>query len=224
MTPDAERGVAPDGCPVGVYLLLLGDDEAAIIDAAIPAGTAILELGCGVGRMSRPLVARGHRITGVDNSTEMLTHFQTIVGTEAVLADIATLDLSPRRWPVVLLASHFVNDELGAAFLAVAARHVEPRGCVLVQRYPPGWVDSVEPSRRDRPGLKSEIRDIERPAVGTLDATIIYELDGHRYEQTFTAYEVDDAKLAALAAEAGLLVDQLLDDDRLWARLKPAAH
>jgi hypothetical protein len=177
-----------------------------------------------VGRMSRHLARNGHAITGVDNSTEMLSHFQTIDAAEAVLADIATLDLSPRRWPVVLLASHFVNDGLGDAFLAVAAGHVEPDGCVIIQRYPPGWVNTVEPSRRDRPGLRSEIHSIERTAPGTLNATIVYEIDDDRYEQTFTAYDVDDARLAAMAAEAGLRVDEVLDDDRLWARLKPVGH
>ncbi len=80
MTIDSERGVAPDGCPVRVYLLVPGHEEAAIIDAAIPPGTAILELGCGVGRISRHLVPRGHAITGVDNSTSMLAHFETIDG------------------------------------------------------------------------------------------------------------------------------------------------
>ena len=223
MTSDSERGVAPDGCPVRVYLSVPGYEEAAIIEAAIPPGTAILELGCGVGRMSRHLVQHGHAITGVDNSTEMLAHFETVDGTDAILADIATLDLSPRRWPVVLLASHFVNDELGSAFLAVAARHVDASGYVLVQRYPPGWVNTVGPSRRDRPGLRSEIGNIERPAPGTMRATIVYEFEDDRYEQTFTAHDVDDERLAAMASEVGLTVDEVLDHDRLWVRLRPAA-
>jgi SAM-dependent methyltransferase len=221
MTPDSEHLVAPDGCPVRVYLLVPGHEEAAIIEAAIPAGTPILELGCGVGRMSRHLGERGHAITGVDNSTEMLAHFETVDGTESILADIATLDLSPRRWPVVLLASHFVNDENGAAFLATAARHVRADGYVLVQRYPAGWVNTVEPSRRDRPGMRSEIGNIDRPAPGSMRATIVYEFDDDRYEQTFTAYDIDDERLEAMASEVGLTIDEVLDDDRLWVRLKP---
>jgi hypothetical protein len=123
---------------------------------------------------------------------------------------------------VVLLASHFVNDELGSAFLAAAARHVTADSCVLVQRYSPGWVNTVEPSRRDRPGMRSEIGNIERPAPGTMHAMIVYELEDHRYEQTFTAYEVDDERLSAMAAAVGLAVDEVLDDDRLWVRLEPS--
>jgi SAM-dependent methyltransferase len=219
---EPEREVAPDGCPVRVYLLVSGDQEAALIHAAAPAGSAILELGCGVGRMSRHLVQEGHAITGVDNSTAMLAHFEAIDGANAILADLLTLDLSPRRWPVVLLASHFVNDDHGVEFLAVAARHVTADGCVLVQRYEPGWVDTVEPSRRDRPGLRSEIDNIERPARGTMRATIVYEFDDARYEQTFTAHDVDDARLAEMAAAVGLTIDAVLDDDALWVRLKPS--
>jgi len=221
MSFDSEHGVAPDGCPVRVYLLVPGDEEAAIIDRAIPPGTAILELGCGVGRMSRHLVRRGHAITGVDNSDAMLAHFERIDGTDAILADIATLDLAPRVWPVVLLASHFVNDERGDTFLAVAAAHVAADGCVIIQRYPPDWVNTVAPSRRDRPGLRSEIHSIERAAPGTMRATIVYEIDDDRYEQTFTAYDVSDERLETMATAAGLTVDAVLDDDRLWARLKP---
>jgi SAM-dependent methyltransferase len=34
----------------------------------------ILELGCGTGRLLRPLARAGHRVTGVDNSEEMLAY------------------------------------------------------------------------------------------------------------------------------------------------------
>jgi SAM-dependent methyltransferase len=217
-----EYGVAPDGCPVRLYLLIPGDDEAAVVHGAIPPGAAILELGCGVGRVSRPLVQHGHAVTGIDNSPEMLTHFEAVDGTEAILADIATLDLSPRRWPVVMLPSHFVNDGLGGAFLAVAARHVSHDGCVIVQRYPPGWVDTVVPSNRDRPGITSSIGNIERSQPGTMRATMVYEFEGRRYEQGFTAHDVDDARLAEMAAPVGLAIDEVLDDDRQWVRLRPS--
>jgi 2-polyprenyl-3-methyl-5-hydroxy-6-metoxy-1,4-benzoquinol methylase len=99
-------GVAPDGSPVLVYLALPGHEDAAVIHAAVPAGAAILELGCGVGRVTRRLAQLGHRVTGVDNSVEMLAHVDDAAGTETVLADIAILDLAPRRWPVVVMASN----------------------------------------------------------------------------------------------------------------------
>ena len=37
-------------------------------------GGPIVELGCGTGRLVRPLAQAGYQLTGIDNSAEMLTH------------------------------------------------------------------------------------------------------------------------------------------------------
>lgn len=48
-------------------------EVAFIIEhAALPAGGAILDMGCGTGRHSVPLAKRGYRVTGVDLSPGML--------------------------------------------------------------------------------------------------------------------------------------------------------
>jgi SAM-dependent methyltransferase len=216
----ADRAVAPDGSPVILYRTIPGEAEAALIHDAIPAGSSILELGCGAGRVTRHLVALGHRVTGVDNSADMLAHIEGIDDVEGVLADITTLDLSPRHWPVVLAASHLVNDELGPSFLAAGARHLEPRGCLLVQRHEPGWIDAVEDSTRHLDGLTATIRVVDRPRPGVVTAAMVYELEGSRFEQPFTAYEVDNDRLADLAAPLGCVVDAVLDDRRTWVRLR----
>lgn len=218
---ESRAGVAPDGSPVLLYLALDGREDAAVIHAAVPPGTAVLELGCGAGRVTRHLARLGHRVTGVDNSPEMLAHIDDADGTEVVLADITTLDLSPRRWPVVVMASHLVNDDLGWAFLAAAARHARGDGCVLVERYEPGWIGAVEPSSSERHGITVAIRNIERPTPQTLRATMVYELEDHRYEQPFIAHDVDDQRLGEMAAAVGLTIDALLDERGLWVRLKP---
>jgi len=218
---EGRTGVAPDGSPVMLYLALPGSDEAAVIHAAVPPGSAVLELGCGVGRVSRHLAQLGHRVTGVDNSVEMLAHIDDADGTEPILSDIATLDLSPRRWPVVVMASRLVNDDLGPAFLAAAARHVREDGCVLVERHEPGWVGVVEPSSSERYGIKMTIRNIQRPTAGVIRATMIYEVEGHQFEQSFTAHDVDDERLAEMAGAVGLTIDAILDECGVWARLRP---
>src|ERR1700730_447548 len=71
--------VAPDGSPIAVYLMLPGHNDAMLLHAAIPSSAAILELGCGGGRVSRHLVALGHSVTGVDNSDLMLAHASTLM-------------------------------------------------------------------------------------------------------------------------------------------------
>ncbi len=212
-------GVAPDGSPVLLYLSLPGADDATTIHEAIPAPAAILELGCGTGRVTNELVRRGHAVTAVDNSAEMLSHIDAAA--EPVLADILTLDLAPRRWPVVLMGSYLINDGESAAFLATAARHVAPGGCILVERHAPGWVDTAEPARNERDGVVISLVAVSHDAPGTMTATVVYEIGAQRFEQTFTAHDVDDVRLAALAAAAGCEIDAVLDAGGTWVRLRP---
>lgn len=215
-----ERAVAPDGSPVLLYLALSGEDEAALVHSAIGAGDDVLELGCGPGRVTRPLVALGHRVTAVDNSPEMLGHLDGLAEVEPVLADLATLDLGPRRWPCVLMASHLVNDDDGAVFLSTAVRHMDPAGCVLVQRHEPGWVDTAAAETRERDGVTMTLTDVEHPAPGRLAATMVYGVRGRSFRQPFTANEVDDGRLAALAAVEGCVIDAVLDARATWVRLR----
>ena len=215
--------VAPDGSPVAVYLTLPGADEATIIHAAIPPSTAILELGCGVGRVTRHLVALGHPVTGVDDSDAMLTHASELDSVEVVLADIATLDLSPRTWPVVLLATHMVNDENGPAFLAAASRHLDRSGTLLVERHEPGWIDAARPAASGRRGVSFSLADVDHTTRGVLRATMIYEVEVTIYRQRFVSHEVDDERLDAMAASTGLRVSGFLDESRSWVVLRPTA-
>src|SRR3954470_5174885 len=41
---------------------------------SIPAGSRVLDLPCGTGRLTRMLVQRGHQVTGADVSEAMLGH------------------------------------------------------------------------------------------------------------------------------------------------------
>jgi SAM-dependent methyltransferase len=59
-------------------------DLTLIQQVARQTGGPILELGCGTGRLLRPLAAAGYRVTGVDNSTPMLDRLrQKLVGQTA---------------------------------------------------------------------------------------------------------------------------------------------
>jgi SAM-dependent methyltransferase len=218
-----DLAVAPDGSPVLLYLVLPGEEEAALVHASVRPGDDILELGCGPGRVTRPLVALGHRVTGVDNSPAMLAHLGGVESVEPVLAELAELDLRPRRWSCVLMASHLVNDDQGEAFLTSAARHVAPDGCVLVQRHEPGWVDGATVETRERAGVTMRLEDVDHPVTGRLVATMVYEVRGQRFAQRFTANEVDDDRLATMAAAQGCVVDSVLDDRATWIRLRPTA-
>ncbi|MEY2425931.1 MAG: hypothetical protein QOI61_1503 [Actinomycetota bacterium] len=213
-------GVAPDGSPVALYRKLPGDAEAAFIKSLIGERAPVLELGAGAGRITRHLASARHAATAVDNGADMLACLRDIDGVETVLSDIESLNLSPRRWPVVLLASHLINIAAGPELLAAAVRHTAVGGDVLVQRHEPGWIDNVTESVSRRPDLVIEMQDIQHPRDGFMTATMIYDIDGDRFAQPFEAYEVDDDRLHALAAEVNCEVVEILGAHRKWIRLR----
>jgi SAM-dependent methyltransferase len=138
--------VAPDGSPVDVYLRLPDRGEGELVAAAVPPPASLLELGCGTGRVTRQLVARGYSVVAVDESPEMLAHVRDA---ETVSARIEELDLG-RRFDAVLLLSNLltIEPEQRRAFLDACARHGD---LLVVETLPLGWqpppsvrVDKVE--------------------------------------------------------------------------------
>jgi SAM-dependent methyltransferase len=221
--------ITPDGCAVDLYAMVPARDEPAIIDAAAPPHAAILELGCGAGRVTHELIALGHSVVGVDESPDMLAHVR---GARTVLARIDGLDLST-RFDVVVLASHLVNvpeDDLLAAFLATCARHVRETGCVVIQRHPVSWFDTVGPSRRSvtaSGGVEAityVLDGISRPTPDHIAATAEYLVGDRHWTQTFVARRLDDPRLRTVLADVGLKLDDgYLTDDGGWVRARPFA-
>ena len=218
---DPSGPVAPDGSPVELYLMLPSFGEPEIVHAAIPAGAAVLELGCGVGRMTHELARLGHPVTAVDESADMLAHVRDAT---TVHARIEELDLG-REFDCVLLASHFVNAGDSAerrTLLEVAARHVATRGRVVIEAYPEDW----HPRAGDVTGHDElEIRylraDWEGPAV---TAEIEYRVGDRRWTQgPFTAAVLDEPALVASLDGAGLAFDGWLNERRTWLAARRAA-
>lgn len=207
------RDVAPDGSPVAVYRSLSGEAEAEVVSAAVASGASILELGSGAGRVTHELVARGFRVTAVDESPEMLAHVRDA---ETVCSRIEALELH-RMYDCVLCASHLINaadSRERRALLSVARRHLSARGVLLVETYPPHleWI----PGRAARVGdVELRLVDVvlERPFV---HATMEYALGDQVWRQQFSAYLLADPDLREVLAEEGLAFDRWLDRDRGW--------
>lgn len=194
--------VAPDGSPVAFYRRLPATGEPEVIAGVLPAGATILDLGCGPGRIAGPLVALGHPVTGVDNGEGMIAALPP--GVEGIVGDAATIRLG-RRFGAVLLASHLVNDpEAGPAFVRTAAAHVTPDGVVIGQTYPPGWDPLAAAGNVGRLG-DAEIAVTSSTVDGDLLRSVVrYGVDGHTWEQAFTARLLDENALAAVLKEGGL--------------------
>ncbi|WP_166354795.1 class I SAM-dependent methyltransferase [Phytoactinopolyspora limicola] len=211
--------VAPDGSPVSVYLALPAGAEPGIIHRAVGAGTDILELGSGVGRLTRVLLAYGHPVVAVDDEPAMLQH---VTGAQVVCADIYGLELD-RQFGAVVVASHLVNRvDPGdrARLLEVCARHVTADGDVLIERYPPAWAADPSDTSGSQGPVDVSVRIRERTAA-SFAATAEYRLGDQVWQQHFSAAHVDDDTMAAAAAAAGLRVAEWLDPARTWARLRP---
>jgi SAM-dependent methyltransferase len=210
------------GEPVEVYAVLPPAGEPEIIDAAIPARSSILDLGCGTGRLAAPLAARGHTVLGVDASAEMLAHVE---GVPTILARMEDLRLA-RRFDVVLLASHFVNAPDPAdrrTVLDASRRHVRPTGQVVIERHAPEWFDGLSPGDRRHGevgpvGVELHVLAVDGPL---LTADVTYTVDGGRWTQRFTTRRLTDEELTGELHAAGLGPPVWLHAERHWFSTRP---
>lgn len=202
--------VTADGSPVPFYLAFPAGNDAEIVHGVVPAGGAVLELGCGAGRTTRELVRLGHPVVAVDDSAEMLAH---VKDAEAVQASIEELNLG-RRFAGVLLASHLINtqdDAQRSAFLVTCERHVSPDGAVVIQRTDPAWAaTATEGITYDEGGVRVGLRGVARDGQ-TFSAVAVYEVGEDRWEQPYTARILDDAAIETDLAAAGLALRKCLD-------------
>ena len=213
--------ITPDGCAVELYERLPVGREPEVIAAAVPAGASILELGCGVGRVTGPLLRRGFTVTAVDESAAMLARVR---GARTVHSPIESLDLD-QRFDVVLLASFLVHagdPEVRRGLLRSCRRHVADDGCVLLQREAEGDAWHRDLPRESRTGDGTvRVVSSEPVAPGVRSVRVDYEFPDARWSQTFRSRPLTTEEFEAALAEAGLAVDAYLDQDRTWVRALP---
>jgi SAM-dependent methyltransferase len=193
--------VAPDGSPVELYRRLPSRGEGELVAAAVSRPASLLELGCGAGRVTRQLVARGYSVVAVDESPEMLAHVRDA---ETVCARIEELDLG-RRFDAALLLSNLltVEPEQRHAFLEACARHAD---LLVVETLPLGW--QPPPSVR-----------VDKIEAGVVHGEVFYEGWSHAFAMRVFA---DEAELAEALGEWRL--DRWLDRERGWFTAVRAAR
>ena len=223
---DAERGtgtgpgvITPDGCAVDFYALLPGMGEPEIINAAVPPGVSLLELGCGTGRLLRPLAGYGHPVTGVDESPEMLARIPDL---PTVCSRIEALNLG-RTFCAVLLASNMINScpAVRREFLATCRRHVEDGGIVVLQQHKPAWFDAVTTDTDVVGDITRIIRSAE-PAGQQIRVLVEYQVGDQVWTHAFSPYRIGNEELEADLATAGLAFGGWLTDSHAWFTARPA--
>jgi SAM-dependent methyltransferase len=208
--------ITSDGCAVEFYALLPTFGESEIVHAAVPPGASILELGCGTGRILRPLAALGHPVTGVDDSPDMLARSPDL---PTACSPIKSLRLG-RTFDVVLLASTMINADPGTrhGFLATVRNHLSDDGTAVFQQNPPEWFESLgdaEPVRDDPGGIRRVIRSA-RWEPPRMSVEIEYQVGGNVWTHAWTSYRISDEELAGDLAAAGLRFGDWLTDDHAW--------
>jgi len=161
----------------------VGVAEALAVAATLPAGSRILDVGCGNGvPITKALLNVGHRVVGLDSSDRMLARFRiNLPATPVVRADV-------RRCP-------FANAAFDAVFSWGMLFHL-PRGDQRTA------VASV--SRVLRPGAPflftaAEIEDADEAGItGTMNGV------------TFHYYAVPSYR--SLVADHGLVLENVHDD------------
>ncbi|QIB45417.1 daptide-type RiPP biosynthesis methyltransferase [Streptomyces aureoverticillatus] len=151
--------------PVGgpIYHELTAGDTNEVRDVlALLRGTQeqVLELACGSGRLTLPLLAAGHQVTGVDTSRSLLSQLRGRLSEPSaqrlaqrltlVEADMCALDL-PQQFAAALLGTTTIGLVPPAArpgFFRTVREHLEPGGLFVLSAHTPSTEDdgpSVRP-------------------------------------------------------------------------------
>ena len=122
------------------------DDLDLYVNLAQAAGDPILELGCGSGRVMRPLLDAGFRVTGLDRSSHMLERAleRCAVPDRALfhLGSMTQADQAPGGpFGLVIIALngllHLPAQDEQRETLASARRALDPRGQLILDVFNP---------------------------------------------------------------------------------------
>ena len=183
------------------------------------AHQSVLELGTGTGRLARSIGASGHRVVGIDASTDMLERFAGD-GAPPVAADMVAMPFATGGFDTVLVATNtlfnLADRTLQAACFAESERVLRAGGRLVIEADVPAPADpsqdrlvSTRSIDIDRVVLTATIRD-EATQVVTGQHIDITEA-GIRLRPWKIRF-VEPVELDELASNAGLtLVDRFED-------------
>jgi SAM-dependent methyltransferase len=193
-------------------------------------GEPALELGCGDGEPLLELRRRGLDVEGVDSSADMLARCRTAAaaaGLDVVLHHqrMEALDLPGRYRTVFLAGPTFTllpDDATAGEALRAIRRHLTDDGAAVVPLFLPRPTDPAELGRtreargRDGALLRFSVLSQEHDEPSRTQRSVLrYErLDGDEHtvlDRTWTLHWHDREGFRALAAEAGLATEAVVD-------------
>ena len=201
------------------------------------AGSVVLELGCGTGRLTLPLARAGHPVIGLDSSPAMLARARAKLAAESedvrrrvtlLAGDMRDAGFTPPAVPDLVIApfhvlQHFtsIEDQLGV--FALARRVVRPGGRFLFDAFNPAYPlmthdrsaeveDVAERPLGDGRHVRRTVRVLATHwAEQVIDVELIYYVrsGGHteRVVQAFPMRWFTPAELEHLVARAGFRLE-----------------
>lgn len=164
----------------------------------------LLDIGCGIGRVTMGLMARGFQVTGIDASVEALRKARRVTsGGRFVALDFR--HLGHMRWTFDVVTSYWNSIGFGSrdedTLVLGAVREVlRPAGRLLLDLYHPEWLET------------HQLRDVVDPRGATVDRwledgrschTFRYA-DGSVDDIRFNVYRPDE--MARVLTDAGFTV------------------
>jgi ubiquinone/menaquinone biosynthesis C-methylase UbiE len=209
---------------------------------AVEAGGPVLELGCGTGRISRPLARAGVNLVGIDRSAPMLERARRRLATlttspphhltnslDLIRGDIRMLPFAAGAFSTVIapygvLQSLLADRDLTAALDSVA-RVLEPGGLFGLDLVPdvPNWREYSNRVQLRGPAgrgvhltLIESVRQDRARRLTTFTQRYVERRNGrsteHQFELTFRTLSVQ--RMAGRLDRAGFAVDRVLGDYR----------
>ena len=211
-------------------------DVAFYVAEAQRAGGAVLEIGCGTGRILLPIARAGCVITGLDGSRAMLERCRAKLAAESAAVQgrvrLAPGDMRQFNlgavYPLIIapfrVVQHLTTVDDQLTFLARVANHLAPGGRLIFDVFNPRFdmlvgADGVE--REDTPQQRlPDGRTLRRSyriaRVRWLDqvseSELIYYVNDQRYVQAFEMRWYLATELRHLLARAGFRVREMYGD------------
>ncbi len=194
---------------------------------AAELGGPILELGCGTGRVSLPLAARGHRLVGLDLCPAMLARARSKARERGLDLWLLRADMRAFRlradFQLVILPYQSLHDlpdlDGWLACLRCAGQVLAPGGRLVVEEHdPPSGSNGpqlVRSLRHPEGGVVRVYHELRREGDGSKVAGEIrydHERDGAVVESRsfpFLGSCTGDAEFRAIADRAGLQVERV---------------
>jgi 2-polyprenyl-6-hydroxyphenyl methylase / 3-demethylubiquinone-9 3-methyltransferase len=121
--------------------------RVAWIAARIPAGSRLLDVGCGAGIAAEAFARKGFRVTGLDAGAALVeaarAHAEPALGIAYRAGTAADLVAEGARFPVITALEVIEHVDDPAGFVAELARLLEPGGQLFLStlnRTPASWV------------------------------------------------------------------------------------